>query len=163
MMTRLAAAALAASVLACGPGADRSTGSDAVTGAEGSTPAAPAMVPDELIGREWRLTHFDRAETSPEAVNITLRFDADRISGNAGCNNYFAGLTAGDRPGDIIIGAIGATRMACLQQIMKVESRFLEALADVVRYDLDGERLALTYRQESGEHTLLLIPVDSGS
>ena len=53
--------------------------------------------------------------------------------------------------------------MACPEEIMSVESRFLDALAHVVRYDLVDTRLALTYRLESGHHTLLLIPVVAGS
>jgi len=163
MLIRLAAAALAVSVLACSPAAEKITTPDAVTVTETAQPAVADPVPADLIGSKWRLTHFDRAEAAPEAIIITLRFDADKISGNAGCNNFFAGLTEGDRPGDITIGAAGATRMACPEEIMNAESRFLDALAHVVRYDLVGERLALTYRHESEHHTLLLNPVDAGT
>jgi len=163
MMIRLAAAALAASILACSPAAENATAPDVATEASVAQPAAPAPSPPHLIGREWRLTHFDRSAAVPETIAITIEFEEEKISGSAGCNNYFAAVTEGDRPGDITIGPVGATRMACPEEIMNTESRFLAALANVVRYDLAGEKLSLTYREEDGLHVLLLTPVDAVS
>jgi len=163
MKSRLAAAALAAIVLACSPAPEDAGAKDATAKAHAAPPAAPAPIPHELIGREWRLTHFDRAEAVPEPIIITLKFEEDKISGNAGCNNYFAAVTDGDLPGEIRVGAAGATRMACPEEVMNAESRFLGALAHVLRYEMAGERLALTYREDNRHHILLLTPVDSGS
>ena len=39
----------------------------------------------------------------------------------------------------------------------------ISTLANVRRYDLAGERLALTYREEGGGRVLLLTPLDAGS
>jgi heat shock protein HslJ len=162
-MTRFAAAALAASLLACGPAADNATAPDAATETHAARPAEPTPIPSSLIGREWRLTHFDRTEPVADTIVITLKFEEDRISGSAGCNRYFAAVTEGDRPGEITIGEAGATRMACPDEVMNAESRFLGVLAHVMRYELAGERLALTYREQGGHHVLLLTPVDAGS
>lgn len=128
MMTRLAAAALAAFVLACAPTADDATAPDDATGTRAAQAAAPAPIPSHLIGREWRLTHFDRAEAVADPIVITLKFEEGRISGNAGCNRYIAAVTEGDRPGEITIGETGAARMACPEEVMNAESRFLDAL-----------------------------------
>ena len=49
------------------------------------------------------------------------------------------------------------------EEIMYAESRFLDALAHVVRYDLAGERLALTSPREAGRQTLLFAPAGAGS
>jgi heat shock protein HslJ len=163
MMIRLAAAALAASILACSPAAENATAPDAATETSAAKRSGPAPIPSHLIGREWRLTHFDRSEAVPETVVITIKFEADKLSGGAGCNNYFAAITEGDRPGDITIGTAGATRMACPEEIMNAESRFLAALANVVRYEMAGERLALTYREEERGRILLLTPIDAGT
>jgi heat shock protein HslJ len=168
-MMRITAATLAATVLACSPAAEQAPAAGAVTASDSATetdaaqPAAPAPIPDHLKGREWHLTHFDRAEAVPDQVVITLKFEEEKISGSAGCNSYFASVTEGDRPGEITIGAAGATRMACPEQIMNAESRFLGALANVMRYELAGERLALTYREEAGHRVLLLSPIDAGT
>ena len=163
MMTRITAVAIMATVLACGPAAEDAPKTVAATAPDASQPPARAPIPDHLKGREWRLTHFDRAEAVPDQVAITLKFEEEKISGSAGCNQYFAAVREGDRPGEITIGAAGATRMACAEQIMNAESRFLGALANVIRYDLAGERLALTYREEEGHRVLLLTPIDAGT
>ncbi len=162
MMTRITAVALVATVLACGPAAEDAPKTGAATVPEVAQPPAPAPIPSHLIGREWRLTHFDRAEAVPAQAVITLKFGEEKISGSAGCNQYFAAVTEGDRPGEITIGEAGATRMACPEEIMNAESRFLRALANVARYELAGERLALTYREKEGHHVLILTSVDAG-
>jgi heat shock protein HslJ len=163
MMTRITAVAIVATVLACGPAAEDAPKTVAATAPDAAQPPAPASIPSHLIGREWRLTHFDRTEAVPDQVVITLKFEEEKISGSAGCNRYFATVTEGDRPGEITIGEAGATRMACPEEIMNAESRFLHALSNVARYELAGERLALTYREEEGHHVLLLTPIDAGS
>lgn len=168
MMIRLAVAALAATILACSPAANdttapEATAPDAATETSAAKRSGPAPIPSHLIGREWRLTHFDRSEAVPEPIAITIKFEADKVSGSAGCNNYFAAVTEGERLGEISIGPAGATRMACPEEIMNAESRFLGALANVVRYEMAGERLALTYREEERGRILLLTPVDAGS
>jgi len=165
MIIRLAAVGLAASILSCGPAADHATPPGAATEAQSDRTAdpTPASIQADLDGRAWRLTHFDRDDAVPEAIVISLVFDGDRISGSAGCNRYFATVTEGDRPGKITIGAAGSTRMACAEEIMNAASRFLEALAHLVRYDLAGDLLALTSQREAGRQTLLFAPAGAGS
>ena len=165
MIIRLAAVGLAVSILSCGPAADHATPPGAATEAKSDRPADPTPAPIQaaLDGRAWRLTHFDRDDAVPEAIVITLGFEAGRIGGSAGCNRYFAAVTEGDRPGEITIGPVGATRMACPEEVMNAESRFLDALAHVVSYDLAGEGLALTSQQEAGRQTLLFAPAGAGS
>ena len=42
---------------------------------------------------EWVLTHYYREEEVPETIEITLAFDAGRISGQAACNRFNGGVS----------------------------------------------------------------------
>lgn len=73
--------------------------------------------------------------------NITAVFADGRVSGSAGCNNYFADYTSdGDQ---LTIGPAGSTRMACEEEVMARESEFLAALENVARYEMIRETLTL--------------------
>ena len=70
-----------------------------------------------LIDVEWRvvgLTGVDGVEPDrPHEASVTFRSD-DRITGNAGCNNFFGDLDIGAARVDI--GPIGITEMACVDR-----------------------------------------------
>lgn len=82
----------------------------------------------------------------------------DRVAGRGGCNRYFAGITEGGPPGEVSIGPVGATRMACPEEVMEVESRYLGALESVVRYGFLAGKLALTYGEDDAAGVLLFTP-----
>jgi heat shock protein HslJ len=44
---------------------------------------------------------------------------------------------------ELRFGPIVATRMACVDPVMRLETAFFDALASVARYELDGELLVL--------------------
>jgi heat shock protein HslJ len=90
---------------------------------------------------------------------ITLVFDGERISGSSACNRYFAGVKeTGELPGDLHISEIGGTRMACPEEVMTLENRYLEALGSVTRYSFMAGKLALSWRKNGASGTLLFIP-----
>lgn len=85
-----------------------------------------------LAGTTWVLTGFDNPmEPTPVLpdTEITMMVDmaAGKINGSAGCNNYFGNFTE-DAPGTLSIGPIGATMMACPEDVMAQEQKFLSAL-----------------------------------
>jgi heat shock protein HslJ len=113
----------------------------------------------DLTGPEWVLSRLDADEPLPAQPEITLVFDGDRISGKSACNRYFAGVkAAGKMPGDLRVSEIGGTRMACPEEIMTLENRYLEALGSVTHYGFLAGKLALTWWKDGVTHTLLFVP-----
>lgn len=99
----------------------------------------------DLPGTTWSLVQFGGQQPLPAGVAVTLEFEGDHVSGSAGCNRYFAGIK-GTGPDDLSIGPPGATRRACPEPVMAVESAYLTALQKVTQFGFLSGRLVLTYR-----------------
>ncbi len=113
----------------------------------------------DLAGTEWVLNRLDVNGPLAAQPEITLVFDGDRISGKSACNRYFASVKEGSElPGDLRISGIGGTRMACQEEIMDLENRYLEALGSVTHYSFLAGKLALTWRKDDESGTLLFVP-----
>jgi len=107
-----------------------------------------------LADTEWVLRAWSSGEPAPEEPAVTLSFAEGQLAGHAGCNRYFASARDGEMPGDIIIGPAGATKMACPDPQMAVESRFLAQLAGVTKYSFVVGKLALSYEIEGQYGTM---------
>lgn len=107
-----------------------------------------------LAGTPWRLLQFDRNTAVPDNVTVTAVFEDKRISGSAGCNRYFADVSAAT-PYELSIGPAGATRMACPAPQMAVETRFLRALAHATQFRFQLGKLAIGYRDGDTQAALL--------
>lgn len=110
--------------------------------------------------QEWQLAGFGRDEAVPYWLEIDLFVTQGRITGQSACNRYFGSVTAGDNPGDMTLGKLGSTHMACPPTAMEMESRYLQALSNVTRFDFLNGRLALTWRQDGNVDVLLFTPRD---
>jgi heat shock protein HslJ len=104
------------------------------------------FAPASPIG-DWQLTGVLRGDAivSPLSGAIpTARFGDDaKLSGSAGCNNYFASYTS--VRGSIEITSPAATRMACLEPagVMEQEAAYLAALPLAADFLVDGDSLEL--------------------
>ena len=107
-----------------------------------------------IEGQEWQLKRISQDEAVPDGLNATLVFINDRVSGHAGCNSYFGTVTTGNKPGDITLGQIGSTRMACPPEAMELESRYLQALSNVTGFGFLNGRMALIWQQDGVVDTL---------
>jgi heat shock protein HslJ len=103
----------------------------------------------ELAGTSWLAT-FVNTESSESAVTSssiqaaqqTLSFDMEsKISGNAGCNDYFADYEVNGSK--LSIKAIGSTKMFCGEGLMVEETAFLSALDKAVSYRITGGSLQI--------------------
>jgi len=110
------------------------------------TEAAP-QVPLELEGVPWRLdTYLDSKGNRMSLIpgsEITAEFKDGQVSGEAGCNNFFAAyLVDGDRLG---ISSISFTEMFCIEPsgIMQQEETYLKALNDAASYLVNDRRLQI--------------------
>jgi heat shock protein HslJ len=113
---------------------------------------------EDLLGPEWVLTHFDWDEPVPAEPEVTLILEEGRVAGSGGCNRYFTAAVAGEMPGSLALGPVGSTMMACPEEIMALESRYLKALESVVNFSFLAGRLVLSYRGDDTMGTLQFAP-----
>jgi heat shock protein HslJ len=103
-----------------------------------------------LVGPEWVLDRFDRNEPAPEEPEITLLFEEDRIAGGSGCNRYMGTVSEGEMPGDLTVGLLAGTRMACPAEVMELEDRYRQQLERIVKFGFLNRQLLLTFEEEDG-------------
>ena len=108
-----------------------------------------------LAGTEWVLREWGRGEPAPAKPEVTLLFTEGRFTGHSGCNRYFASVKEERETGQISVGPVGGTRMACPEPVMAVETRFLEQLGRVKRVGFLSTGLTLSYEQDGNWNTML--------
>jgi len=102
--------------------------------------------PEPLVGTTWTLDSLYTADAVSSVLagtNITAVFGEDgRVSGSAGCNNYFGSYTVTDS--SLLISSVGSTKMNCPGTgIMQQENNFLESLGRTAKFTISGNRLSL--------------------
>jgi heat shock protein HslJ len=107
-----------------------------------------------LENQEWVLRYWDREEPAPAKPVVFVSYSGGRLVGSAGCNRFFASIAEGRSAGDVTVGPAGSTQMACPEEEMKVETRFLAQLARVTKFGFMLGRLALTYQSDGGVGTM---------
>lgn len=103
----------------------------------------------DLAGTTWVVTGYNNgreAVVSPLlGADIIVNIDdANLISGNAGCNDFFATVQASES-GAIVIDSIGATRRQCSTPagVMEQEAEFFAALESAATFTIDGDFIEL--------------------
>ncbi|MDJ0748634.1 MAG: META domain-containing protein [Woeseiaceae bacterium] len=92
-----------------------------------------------LTGVRWRPTYVG-AESIPEDAGMYVQFEVDgSISGHAGCNSFFGSLEKTES--GVKVGPLGATRMACEEPKMSLETSFISALQQSTNFDVSGGRM----------------------
>jgi heat shock protein HslJ len=94
-----------------------------------------------LLGINWNLVELfnEKIEYSGSKVPH-LYFEAERVSGSDGCNNFFGGYTM---DGDSLkFGMLASTQMAC-PHVGTFEVIFSKMLSMTTRYRITGNRLDL--------------------
>jgi len=118
-------------------------------------PAESGVEPERLsvaalAGPEWVLDSLDRDEPAPDTPEVTVLFEENRIAGGSGCNRYMGTVTEGEMPGDLAVGLLAGTMMACPPEVMELEDRYRLQLEKVVKYGFLNRRLILTFKKEDG-------------
>jgi len=106
-------------------------------------PPAPAP----LAGMNWTLDAIYSGDTVASVAGgatITAVFDDEgRVSGSAGCNQYFGSYTVSGT--SLAISSLGSTKMNCPGPgIMQQETGYLAALGKTTGYSIGGDRLTLS-------------------
>ena len=110
-----------------------------------------------LDGSSWALKSYQ--DDAGETVNIlpkstiTVLFQADKVTGIAGCNNYSASYQTNRNK--LTFGPAATTRKVCNSPlgIMQQENAFLNALKSTAAYKLKSNSLEMT---DSRGNTLLV-------
>jgi len=98
-----------------------------------------------LESTAWRLTDIasdagDLTGPLPE-VEVTAHFDAEQITGDAGCNRYFGSWV--EDADSVAIGPLGSTQRSCIPSVNEQEFRYLALLQEAMRFEINGEVLTL--------------------
>ena len=109
-----------------------------------------------LAGTVWVLRAWDITTPAESKPVVTLAYDAGRFTGTSGCNRYFAGVEDGAMPGEVKVGPLGGTRMACPEPQSSVETRFLEQLGGTRTFGFFLGRLAISYTTRDGSRGTML-------
>lgn len=120
-------------------------------------PAEP--VPFE--GTQWSvkfLAEEDEAISVAPGTEVTARFDAGRLTGSGGCNEYEAAYSA-DTSGAMTISEIVPGSSVCSEpaDVMEQETFFLQTLPTVVAYEQIGGMLLL-FDEAGGPAVILGAP-----
>jgi heat shock protein HslJ len=96
-----------------------------------------------IAGAEWTAVEIDGVPIPEADRRPTTVVTGDRIAGFGGCNRYTAQIREVS-PGEIAIGPIAGTKMACPGAEMRIEDRFLASLGKAGRYTFLAGRLMLS-------------------
>jgi heat shock protein HslJ len=105
-------------------------------------PTSPPLEGNPLDGTEWQLVSL-HGEKPIQGKAITLLFGVGTLEGSGGCNTYGGSYKASG--GGLTLSDLYWTEMACMEPegIMEQEQDYFRALDAAVRFQQDGDRLAL--------------------
>jgi heat shock protein HslJ len=112
------------------------------------------MAAADLDNTTWKLiSYLDGVSMAepPSGADVTLTFQDGAAGGHSACNRYRFPVTIGD--GTLAFGMGVSTKMACAQQLMEMESRYLNALESVTSWQMAGNTLDL---DDAAGQTLLV-------
>ena len=98
-----------------------------------------------LAGTSWEVVNYNNGRQAVVGLlpdtEITANFGESDVTGNAGCNEYFAGYTVDDNT--IKIGTPGMTFRFCPEPpaVMDQEFEYLAALESAATYSIEGDML----------------------
>ena len=114
--------------------------SKASTPAASASQSAPSL---NLIGSEWLLEDLGGAGVL-DRVQATLAFpEAGKIAGRGSCNRFFGSSVIDGHT--IKFSALGSTKMACPEALMKQEDKYLAALQAAERFESKDGSLLIYY------------------
>ncbi len=106
------------------------------------------------LGGLWSLVTLDGEPLIP-GTSITAYFDKGRVTGTAGCNQYFASYTTSGS--SIVVGDAGSTKMYCPspEGIMDQEALFLTLLSESATWSISDRGLVI--RDKPGREILIFV------
>lgn len=115
----------------------------------------------DLEGVEWQLTHISRNEKLPKNVVINMAIKGNKLTGKSACNRYFTEIKeSAEIAGDISIkiGPTGSTMMACPDELMTLERRYLTALQNTNNFSFLAGKLVFNWHKEDKADAMYFMP-----
>ena len=110
----------------------------------------------QLADVAWRPTHLGEM-TIDEETEMRIQFEVTgQFGGHGGCNRFFGSYELTD--GALLIGPVGATRMACPEPAMSLEMSYFEALNGTRSARRIGNRLAI--KNVEGENLVRFVATE---
>lgn len=148
--TIVAAAALAALALtACTNSQKASTQTSTTTTPSSAAEQTPASSGASLSGKAYTSTQLT-GHTLAAGSNVTMNFEGDNVSVQAGCNNMFGGYTL--EQGVLAVPMLASTMMACEPELMEQDQWLTGFLAAGPKATVSATSLTLV----SGDTTIVL-------
>ncbi len=98
-----------------------------------------------LQQNQWQLVSYYTSQGMQAALPehlATMLFSGRKVSGSAGCNQYFATYRLVEQNG-LQFSQAGSTMMACLGEIAQQEQQYLKNLPEIRFYQIQGDQLHL--------------------
>lgn len=122
---------------------------------EAAAPRSAAPSGPSLWDHAWRLVTIDMMDGDdfepPSGSEPTVVFSQEAdptgsrlLNGSTGCNSFNATYDAG-RGGRLAVSPAAMTRMACEEDVMRIEQVFLIGLESASTYTIDEESLAIDF------------------
>jgi heat shock protein HslJ len=109
-----------------------------------------------LEGTEWVLRELSEGEDAPAEPELTLVFDDGRLFGSSGCNSYSGSVEQAEFVATALaVGPLASTRMACPDEIMDIEQRYLAALQSAGAWGFGPGHLLIQYGTDETFGTLV--------
>lgn len=108
----------------------------------------PSMDNAELF-KEWTVIKIKGLEQLSSSPTMTFEKEDPKVSGFAGCNNYFSSYEISENT--LSFGPAGATRKLCPD--MSVEDSFLKQLPNIARFEIVKKEL---YLYDQNDELLIL-------
>lgn len=97
----------------------------------------------EMLTGSWRVEDVDQGGVIDNSMVTMLFEEENRIAGSTGCNQYTASLTSENKT--FQVATVASTRRACVAAMAKQEQRFLAAINDAVRYEIESNTWLLIF------------------
>jgi heat shock protein HslJ len=123
----------------------------------GNDQAARAMAEFDLVGTHWWVEDIDGGGVIDRSHTTISFVEAGSVAGDTGCNRWSGAFTRDGQ--SLSFGPLAGTRRACAPALMDQESRFYQAMAKVVRWEVAGSGL-LQLLDENGETVIRAAPTD---
>lgn len=106
-----------------------------------------------LEGIQWvveSLLDGESASSLPQGAQAYLQFDADKVSGNTGCNMLTGTFTSTGEA--ITFSGIATTKIACPGDVNVLEQKVLAVVNGEVTFSIEADRLVLVHSSGQGLH-----------
>lgn len=97
---------------------------------------------DFVLKHKWKLIQINGVVQNQSPVYVTFDATGKRVSGKSGCNSFFGAFERTNN--SLAFKQMGSTRMACSEELNKLEHQFLSLLGNQnFRYDVADQTLNL--------------------